>query len=71
MGQRIVHQSPRPSLKTGTQAPEQNTLAAQAPSSRKLEAKLTELQAAIDAWKQENLELKDERTPKCSCRSML
>ena len=62
MGQRIVHRSPRPSLKTGTQAPEQNTLAAQAPSSRKLEAKLTELQAAIDAWKQENLELKDENS---------
>jgi hypothetical protein len=62
MGQRVIHRGPRPSLETGTQAPEQRTLTAQAESHRKLEARLRELQAEIDASKQENLELKDENS---------
>ena len=62
MGQRIVHRGPRPSLETGTQAPEQRPLTAQGQSDRNLEARLKELQAALGGSNQEILELKDENS---------
>jgi hypothetical protein len=61
-GQRVFHRGPRPSPETGSQAPGQNTVAAQTQASYKLEAKFTALQAVINASRSEISGLKDENS---------
>jgi hypothetical protein len=62
LGRRAIHREPAAFVATATPTPEAKSLAAQTEIAHKLERKIAELQAAIDAAEETNSELQDENS---------